>query len=316
MSHEPSAISHPLTLKLFFVILLILAISPTAARAYDLIQSPEPFTMRGEREEAPPSARKGLFTVQDNFNPFTRNDGITPILLPHSDYFIAADMIDVNMPIFNIFSHPAMPNQDPLANLLYANLQLKKILEEYNEIQERAKELLALSSSTTPFGMIKIALPVRPHNSIKHELDQVKSKLSQASSEIAGNDSMTSTQRHKRLTLERKLGTNLYEIKSLASQQPTNFFSASRGTQSNAIGKISTQNNKINQKIYQPEEQSITQSSSRNNSEYIGAGEISLPWILELPSKIFDYIFAHKIIAVIILLCVLMFFNLIFGSGN
>lgn len=132
--------------KLFLLTLFFLTMAQTA-NAYWLESKPEPFTMQGEREKAPPSKNKGLFTVQDNFNLFTRKDGTSPILLPYSDYFVPADIIDINLPIYGIFSHPAQPAKDPLANLLYANLRMKKLLEEYTAIQTNARELLGYNLS-------------------------------------------------------------------------------------------------------------------------------------------------------------------------
>ncbi|RJQ23920.1 hypothetical protein C4565_10590 [Candidatus Parcubacteria bacterium] len=135
--------SHQLT-KLILIPLLLLTMAQTA-NAYWLESKPEPFTMQGERENAPPSNQKGLFTVQDNFNIYTKDDGASPILLPYSDYFVPADIIDINLPIYGIFSHPAQPAKDPLANLLYANLRIKKLLEEYAAIQTRAREIIGYS---------------------------------------------------------------------------------------------------------------------------------------------------------------------------
>ena len=149
MSHNPPIIYHQITCKLFFLTLLLLVMAHPA-QAYYLTQSPEPFTMPGERENAPSSDKKGVFTVQDNFNLFTKNDGTSPILLPHSDYFIAADIIDINLPIFGIFSHPAQPAKDPLANLLYANLKIKQLLEEFEAIQASARDLLGKNIPHSP----------------------------------------------------------------------------------------------------------------------------------------------------------------------
>ena len=59
MSHQPSAISRQLARKFLFFTLLILAIAQST-QAYYLIQSPEPLTMHGEREEAPPSDKLGF----------------------------------------------------------------------------------------------------------------------------------------------------------------------------------------------------------------------------------------------------------------
>jgi len=112
---------NPLLMLQKLVLILLLLTLPQTAKAYWLENEPEPFSLR-EREHAPPTKGKMLFAVQDNFKLFTDEIDSGPMLLPHSDYFVPADIIDINLPLFGIFSHPAKSIEDPIANLLYANL--------------------------------------------------------------------------------------------------------------------------------------------------------------------------------------------------
>jgi len=110
LSRKFKTMSHQLT-KLILLTLLLLTL-PQPANAYWLENEPEPFSLR-EREHAPPTKGKMLFAVQDNFELFTDKIDPGPMLLPHSDYFVPADVIDINIPLFGIFSHPAKTAEVP-----------------------------------------------------------------------------------------------------------------------------------------------------------------------------------------------------------
>ena len=325
MSHSPATISHQLSYKLFFLTLLLLVMA-YPAQAYYLTQSPEPFTMPGERENAPPSDKKGVFTVQDNFNFFTRNDGSSPILLPHSDYFIAADTIDINIPIFGMFSHPGQTTKDPLANMLYANLQVKKLLEEYAAIQERAEELLGEYQPTMPTGKIattdsskksaRISLKNEQDEqlTIRQELDKIQTRLASSSTIKTGPANPISTSNRQQLA-SRQLTLTFHELHNQIAQQPSNFSKKNQTPHSAATGKIST-HTKLNKNLYEPNAPEFSRASPQRRSSYSDTGEISLPWIVELPFKIFNYILAHKITALSVLLILLLLFNFIFGARS
>lgn len=129
----------------------------TVTHAYWLDEDHATSTINDLREYAPPSDKKDIFTVPFYDGSSNKMDDSTPILLPHSDYFIPADIINANLPIFGLFSHPAPPAKDPLANLLYANLKLKKLLEEYAATQQSAIEYLGQHTSSP--GQFQALLP-------------------------------------------------------------------------------------------------------------------------------------------------------------
>jgi len=268
---------------------------------------PEPFTMHGARETAPSSDKKGLFTVQDNFNLFTREDGNTPILLPHSDYFVAADTINANLPIFGLFTHPAQASDDPITNLIYADLKLKKLIDQYAELQEKAKKLLNSQYSTNTDGAMETAgLP-----DISKKLRQLSNNLSMINTEKIDINSKTaaSTDSPK----SSKTIITLHQLKTRTKhQQQIAKLAISRVpkiNQPNAIG-IRGQTNTNHSA-------SPTASTPSNlNHSFVGSEEITINYFIKIPFKIFGYILTHKFESLFIGFFILMFTSIIFGSRS
>ena len=293
----------PITL---FITLLATGVLPT--HAYWLENpKPELFTMHGVREDAPTSNLKGVLTVQDNFNLFTKQDGTSPILLPHSDYFAAADIIDINIPIFGLFSHPVQQTGDPIANLLYANLRIKKILAEYAEIQERAKDLISNGSTIFPIGKINVQDP----GNIQAELKKKTISLATINAdEITGNKSSQTTSASNQEN--RGAILSFQHLQTKLDNAATTSRDTYTGAQKSKIVTPGPQNHSqtgSQQQTNTP--QSVTKHSGSHSYE-----EVPLPWILELPFRIFNYLLSHKIAALVIGFLLLMFINLIFGSRS
>ena len=298
-------------LRLLTSITLFIAILTTGAphpsHAYWLESpKPEPFTMPGERENAPPSNQKGILTIQDNFNLFTKQDGTNPILLPHSDYFVPADIININIPLFNIFSHPPQQTGDPTANLLYANLKIKKLLEEYTAIQKRAKELLNTAYGNLPLGKMQTTLKL----SIQQEILQKENTLSTIKMGIMPTGTtgfgIDLTPSKSKLTI-----VSLHHLqKTIENQQQPSKIAV---TPPQETGKKLTPNRQKPLKIYSQQTQ---EPSRRQNHRSSNTSEIELPFLLELPLIIFNYLLSHKIQALIIGFMALMFVNIVFGSRS
>ncbi|BCO07702.1 hypothetical protein GF1_00780 [Desulfolithobacter dissulfuricans] len=53
-----------------------------------------------------------------------------------------------------------------------------------------------------------------------------------------------------------------------------------------------------------------------DRASFRGSGEVSLPWILDLPFKLFDYALSHKVLSLVIGFFCLIFLNIIFGSRS
>jgi hypothetical protein len=54
-----------------------------------------------------------------------------------------ADAIETDFDLYQLFHPPSRPTDDPLASLIYANIELKRLLDQYKAIEESAKEVLA-----------------------------------------------------------------------------------------------------------------------------------------------------------------------------
>jgi hypothetical protein len=313
--------SYQLT-KLLVLTILLLTL-PQTANAYWLESEPEPFSLR-EREHAPPTKGEMFFTIQDNFELFTDKIEPGPMLLPHSDYFVPADIIDINLPLFGIFSHPAKSAEDPIANLLYANLKIKKILDEYNEIQERAQKLLQDDSGNLSIG--KMQVNANEENSgnlakddkekklsIYKELHQKLISLSTANLSDAPDPVATPDGAPEIQTAQAPVSvfSFLHLQKQTEGPLKTAKLTSYNSTES---GKIATSENPAQTTSKYSQQQAQETSQQNQHSKY--SGETSLPWLLDLPFKIFSYFLAHKIQALFILFFGLMIINILFGSRS
>ncbi len=63
-----------------------------------------------------------------------------PLLFFKSNFFVPIDSISINIPL-SIDFKTHITTENTLANFLYANLKLKKLLEEYIDIQDRSIQL-------------------------------------------------------------------------------------------------------------------------------------------------------------------------------
>ncbi len=83
-----------------------------------------------------------IFAVYDNLKHPSANLHQEPILFPRSGKFVPADLLSCDLPLYTIFRHPKT-ERDLIAELLYANLELRKLFEEYNALQKRVQKLLS-----------------------------------------------------------------------------------------------------------------------------------------------------------------------------
>jgi len=291
-----------------FIIVLSLLFMVAPAKAYWLDPpKPEPFTMHGARETAPPSNRKGLFTVQDNFNLFTKEDGNTPILLPHSDYFVAADIINANLPILGIFSQPMKSTGDPISNLIYADLKLKKLVEQYSKLQEKANNLLHNQHSILYDETIE---NIKPTN-INLELRRLSTKLSTVNTgEINAHDSVTTAISSNEYN---SLAITLHQLKMRQERQREAAklaFNASPNINQPTVTGIKGQ---TNSKKPGPTAPSISANHGRSFSN---SGKATIPFIIMLPFKLFNYTLTHKLESLLIGFFIVIFIGIIFGPRS
>lgn len=81
------------------------------------------------------------FVIFDNLDNFSLNQSHGRILYPLADNFVPADQIDCNFALPISYKHTVTVD-DLVAKLLYANLKIKKIVAEYEDVQKRYRELM------------------------------------------------------------------------------------------------------------------------------------------------------------------------------
>ncbi|MBU4099913.1 MAG: hypothetical protein KKH20_00870 [Proteobacteria bacterium] len=122
-------------------IILLFAVG-TAYSFYRISDGTEKLFFHREKSRATWNKDEKHFVVYDNFNHFSAKKNNKPIICSGSNDFVPADIINFNIPVDISIKRSITPD-NLLANLIYTNLKLKKLLEEYEELQKRAKKLLA-----------------------------------------------------------------------------------------------------------------------------------------------------------------------------
>jgi hypothetical protein len=134
----------PIGYLLFLIVLLnVFAITINTAHAYYHPGArAEKIPLLRERNSFGGNKPEGNFFLYDNADCPSRENISYPIITVGSKNFVPADVIDCNIPVRIAISHPIVAEND-LANLLYADLKLKKLYDEYKSLQKRTREILA-----------------------------------------------------------------------------------------------------------------------------------------------------------------------------
>lgn len=122
-------------------LLLLFAVYAVNADAYFDLPPPDKKVFRqGERQfDSMPGA--DVFVIYPREDSSLPGEAGEPILHFRSERFVPADEIPINLPIHLALRRPIDAEHD-YENMLYANLKLKRLLEEYHALQMRAKALL------------------------------------------------------------------------------------------------------------------------------------------------------------------------------
>lgn len=120
---------------------LMLAAGPAHA-FYHANEKSEDLVFQRERFHGTWGKGERAFALYDNFNCFSAKHHQGPAIYPSSDKFVPADVFVCNIPL-RIAIRQTMTVEDSLADLVYRNLKLKKLLEEQEAQKERALEVLA-----------------------------------------------------------------------------------------------------------------------------------------------------------------------------
>lgn len=272
------------------------------------------------RENAPARSKQVAFAIQDNLNLFAEKTTSPPILLPASDNFVPADIIESNMPIFSLFRNPLTASQDPFANFLYANLRIKKLLDEYAKIQERAKVLFGSSYQSGMIDLMTNASDDRQRKqAIKNTLAQQNGlarevgKLRQRLATIQGQASTAPKPAQAGLSPpqdNRNTIASFHELQTMLANNSLPGLPSLNTQGTHGLPGASYSTSQTNRPPV-PDHSRPTEKIS-----YGGSGEVSLPWILDLPFKLFDFALSHKVMSLVAGFFCLILLNILFGSRS
>ena len=120
--------------------------SPLSGQAYYQVnEKPKDIFFQREKNYVPWGDQEKRFALYDNFNHLSSKQNRGSIVCPYTDAFSPFDEIRWNLPLRISIRQP-LSLEYSLANMLYANLKLNKLVEEYMMIQKNAQELIAYSA--------------------------------------------------------------------------------------------------------------------------------------------------------------------------
>jgi hypothetical protein len=104
-----------------------------------------------------------FFALYDNFKQISEKHPGDPLIFPHTNTIVPADLIPCDMPLY-AFLRRGEISGDPISEMLYANLKLKKLIEEYISLREKSRELLEgleVSSVSADIPIIELFKNIR-----------------------------------------------------------------------------------------------------------------------------------------------------------
>lgn len=243
----------------------------------------------------------GKFVIYDNHTyPVTSGNQI-PFISPLTNKFVPADIIIGNLPL-TVFFRKNLINEDYLSNLLYANLKMKKILDEYARVQKSAHELIhEIENSEFDHYNTATHMPnSQPGTSpkdyeYKEKIENLRkwdgrNKRDKESARIYSNFATK---------IQHRTGDSLPKVKSsnISDSQKNNNMLMSWNYSINTTYNLTT--NAANQ--YETREYPVeSQNIAGNNYIYNHDGET--PWLRYFHVKILNYLMDNKFEALIYLL--------------
>lgn len=123
------------------------AVAPAHAFYHSDVKETESLFLSGHGK-IPWKQGEKVFAVYDNLKHRPADLHLSPVIFPRSGDFVPADLIPCDLPLYTVL-RPSEIKGDPIANLLYANLELRKLFQEYNALHKRVQKMLA---GITPKG--------------------------------------------------------------------------------------------------------------------------------------------------------------------
>jgi len=126
---------------IFLFIFLLGIFLPLSHAYYQASETPKNTFFQKEKNYVPWGDKERSFALYDNFGHFSARQAPGSLLCPFADEFIPIDEIRWNHPLRISIRRP-LSLENSLANMLYANLKLKKLVEEYVALQNRARLIM------------------------------------------------------------------------------------------------------------------------------------------------------------------------------
>ncbi len=131
-----------LTLTLICSCMLIFLLVNDGHSFYQRDKSLKMRLFQKERKKSSCANKKKPMIIYDNFNHFSAKRNHMKMIFPCSNNFVPSDLIEYNSPIHVAIHQPMLP-EDSLANLVYANLKLRQLIEKHRSLHQRARRALA-----------------------------------------------------------------------------------------------------------------------------------------------------------------------------
>ena len=245
------------------------------------------------------------FYLLDNFTK-SANPGKKKILT-RSNNVIPADYIPFNFPLYNIFSHQ-QPNEISTANMLYANLRLTKLLEDYERLQKNARELLSdiENSPRQVSDIVTSNIGEKAGEPKKPSIFKTWQKLKTENKSIGHIATRVSPKTTQQPCLA--FGASLPKLKSISENVgATDFPSRNLGTMNHAL------NIPGSSKQYSGQSSQNTQAKAEPNFEQkkrrVTIDDASRSWIGRFFLNLYKYVDKNKIEATILFVIFIMVLN-------
>ena len=266
-----------------------------------------------------------------------RMDEDRPVFGKGCQCLVPADIVNINLNMTYLFHGPATPAGDMLGELIYANIELKKMLEQYEKIRKTAVEIAEMAGTPSlldsPYTIYMPAIqfeakfdsannvnaPAQKKNAEKQSSSRrqpfsVVSKMKQVSSFI--NRSMVSSftmPTAPAAMAENKAGgesidTTAAPLAEIAA--PEKFLNMAARAKINMPGQPGILTPGPSQSFrngVKSEEPGNKRPQKRVEPEMTG----ELPWWIKAPSEFITYCMNNKIEAGIMLLFFIFFLNLV-----
>ena len=213
------------------------------------------------------------FVVYDNFNHFSAKQNNKPIICSGSNDFVPADIINFNIPV-NISIKRSITPDNLLANLIYANLKLKKQLEEYEKLQKRANKLLA--ELRVPF--------LDKENSVYNEKQNLEQKYQEVIRKLKSSAKLYGNENLPVINSTKSMAFLLSKQKMSGSSEPVELFDHfNKRTKAGSVDSVIMHEYNYDKRL-------------RTSFDE----DTSLPWIFRILLNVVSYIMLHKIEALLL----------------